>query len=73
MLQEVKVGWMTASAKPGGVRGIVVGHVFWKLVARTIVQHCTVGGVCAFDGCNAFVGPAPSPSPHEAMSKNPCL
>ena len=39
-LQAVKLGRMTALAKPdGGVRGIVVGDVFRRVVARTIAQQ----------------------------------
>ena len=42
VLQGVKVGRMTALTKPdGGVRGIVVGDVFRRLVARTIAQQFT--------------------------------
>ena len=42
VLQAVKLGRMTALAKlDGGVRGIVVGDVFWRVVARTIAQQFT--------------------------------
>ena len=42
VLQAVKLGRMTALAKPdGGVRGIDVGDVFRRVVARTIAQQFT--------------------------------
>ena len=42
VLQAVKLGRMTALTKPdGGVRGIVVGDVFRRVVARTIAQQFT--------------------------------
>ena len=40
ILTAVRVGRMTALQKPdGGVRGIVVGAVFRRLVARTIAKQ----------------------------------
>ena len=42
VLQAVKLGRMTALAKPdGGVRGIVAGDVFRRVVARTMAQQFT--------------------------------
>ena len=42
VLQPVKLGRMSALPKPdGGVRGIVVGDVFRRVVARTIAQQFT--------------------------------
>ena len=40
--QAIRLGRMTALSKPdGGVRGIVVGDIIWRLVARSIAKHIT--------------------------------
>ena len=40
VIDSIRVGWLTALAKPdGGVRGIVVGDIFRRLVARTIAKQ----------------------------------
>ena len=40
ILEQVRLGRMTALSKPdGGVRGIVVGNIFRRLVARTIAKQ----------------------------------
>ena len=39
VIQIVKMARLTALSKPGGVRGIVAGDVFGRLVVRTMVQQ----------------------------------
>ena len=45
VVQMVKMERLTALSKPyGGVRGIVAGDVFRKLVARTMAQQLSQAG-----------------------------
>ena len=44
VVTAIRLGRMTARQKPdGGVRGIVIGDVFRRVVARTIAQQCQIG------------------------------
>ena len=48
VVRAIRLGRMTALQKPdGGVRGIVVGNVFRRVVARTIAQQFSKLGEAA--------------------------